>query len=99
MLVHIFRQDCQHHYTHRFLSLSFQVPQLLSSRLYSPMFSGREKKTQSCEILIPKIKQAMFLTFSSYSINNLPNYLIFFGSSTLSATFKMVSFVLVGEYH
>ena len=78
LIRNIFRQNCQHHYTHRFLSLSFQVPQLLSSRLYSPMFSDREKKAQSCKILISKIQQVIFLTFSSYSITNLPNYLNFF---------------------
>ena len=75
MLLYDFRHVCQHHYTQRSLSLSFQVPQLLSPRLYSPMFLGPKKKTQFCEILIPKIHQVMFLTFSSYSINNLPNFL------------------------
>ena len=40
MSLYDFRQVCQHHYTQRFLSLSFEVPNLLSSRLYSPMFSG-----------------------------------------------------------
>ena len=59
------------------LYLSFEVAQLLSSRLYSPMFSGCEKNTQSCEILVLKIQQVMFLTSSSYSINILPNYIKF----------------------
>ena len=41
------------------------------------MFSGAKKHTQSHEIVVAKIQQIMFLTFSSYSINILPNYLIF----------------------
>ena len=61
----------------RFSSLSFDVPHLISSMLYSPMFSGYEKYTQSWEILVPEIQQVLFLTFSSYSINILPNYLNF----------------------
>ena len=44
MLLHDFRQVCQRHYTQRILSLSFEVPQLLSSWLYSPMLSGCQKK-------------------------------------------------------
>ena len=41
------------------------------------MFFGRKKKTKSREILVPRIEQVMFLTFLSYSINILSNYLIF----------------------
>ena len=40
MLLSDFKQVFQDHYAQRFLSLSFEVPHLLSSRLYSPMFSG-----------------------------------------------------------
>ena len=56
------------------LSLSFRVPHLLCSRLYSPMFSEYQKKPKSCEILAPKIQQVMCLPFSSYSISILSNY-------------------------
>ena len=78
ILLYDFRQVFQHHYAQRFLSFSFEVPQLLSSRLYSPIFSGCEKNSQSCEILVPKIQQVMILTFSSYSIISLANYLFLF---------------------
>ena len=76
-ILYDFRQVCQHHYTQRFLSLSFEILNLLSSRLYSPLSSGCKKNTQSCEILFSKIQQVMFLTFSSHLINILPNYLNF----------------------
>ena len=81
ILLYDFRQICQCHYTERFLSLSFEVPTLLSPRLYSPVFSGCEINTQSCETLIPKIQQVMFWTFFSYSINILTNYSIFLNLS------------------
>ena len=45
-----------------------------------PCFLVVKKNTQSCEILVPKIRQVVFLTFSSYSVNILPNYLRFFES-------------------
>ena len=44
-----------------------------------------KQNTQSCQILVPKIQQVMFfLTFSSYSINILPNSLIFFNLANVS---------------
>ena len=81
MLFYDFRQVCQHHHTQRFLSLNFEVPHLLSSGLYSPMFSSCEKK---CPVLWnPGSKDSAnhVLTFSSSSINILPNYLHFLNLS------------------
>ena len=43
----------------------------------NPCFLVAKKKNQSCEILVPKIQQVMFLILSSYFVNILPNYLIF----------------------
>ena len=82
---------CQYHYTQRFLSNSFQVPQLFSSSLYSPIFSGH-KKAPVLWNPISKILQVMYLTFSSYFINNLPIYLIFFnlGYFPISRNFFMI---------
>ena len=75
MLLYYFRQVFWHQYAQRFLSLSFEVPHTLKCP---------PGCTQQCflvawnrEIVVPKIQQIMFLTFSSYSINILPNYLIF----------------------
>ena len=54
-----------------------RIHHLLSSRQYLPMFCGHKKQIQPCKILVPKTQKVMFLTFSSYSINILTNYLNF----------------------
>ena len=79
MLLYYFRQVFWHQYAQRFLSLSFEVPHTLKypSGCTQQCFLVAKKNTQSREIVVPKIQQIMFLTFSSYSINILPNYLIF----------------------
>ena len=52
-----------------------RVPHLFSSRQSLPMFYGHKKGAQPCKVLVPKTQKVVFLTFSSYSINILSNYL------------------------